>query len=293
MRALEVSLRETTAVIPEEKDPQDVLRNLHELASESSLDIASFTPKAIVAKTQYSEWPIELGLEGSYHDLGRFFDRIASMSRLMSVSDLKIKTKTKPNGRGTRHGDLRGDDVRVPEGHRRSRRSKPTDVRGRRPAMTGPRNSIRCAALSRWSSVMPASAAAADSGRHARRPSPCRRGYDDGGRRDPFVSLIVPKRAGGQRGGVTARRAHRPGVALRRRRRGDAASSESARTMMAMLEGAGQAVVRRQARRTGCSTASIKSIDAEGVVFVEQSTPARARPHEVRKTLRPAAEVIR
>jgi len=101
VRALEVALRETTAVIPDEKDPQDVLRNLHELASDSSLDIATFTPKPIVAKPQYSEWSIQLGLEGSYHDLGRFFDRIATMSRLMSVSDLDIRTRTKTNGRGS------------------------------------------------------------------------------------------------------------------------------------------------------------------------------------------------
>jgi len=101
VRALEVSLRETTSVIPDEKDPQDVLRNLHELASESSLDIASFLPKPIVARAQYSEWPIQLGFEGGYHDLGRFFDRLATMSRLISVSDLVIKTKTRPNGRGT------------------------------------------------------------------------------------------------------------------------------------------------------------------------------------------------
>jgi len=101
VRALEVALRETEAVIPEEKDPQDVLRHLHEMASESLLDIASFKPKVAVAKTQYTEWPIELGMEGSYHDLGRFFDRIAAMPRLMSISDLQIKTKTKANGRGT------------------------------------------------------------------------------------------------------------------------------------------------------------------------------------------------
>ena len=101
VRALEVALRETTAVIPDEKDPQDVLRNLHELASESSLDIATFTPKPIVAKPQSSEWSIQLGLEGSYHDLGRFFDRIATMSRLMSVSDLNIRTRTKTTGRGS------------------------------------------------------------------------------------------------------------------------------------------------------------------------------------------------
>jgi type IV pilus assembly protein PilO len=101
VRALEVALRETTAVIPDEKDPQDVLRNLHEMASESALDIASFAPKPIVSKTQYSEWPIQLGFEGTYHDLARFFDRVASMSRLMSVSDLNIKTRQRPNGRGT------------------------------------------------------------------------------------------------------------------------------------------------------------------------------------------------
>jgi type IV pilus assembly protein PilO len=101
VKALEASLRETESVIPDEKDPQDVLRHLHQLASESLLDLATWKPKGTVTKTQYTEWPIELGLEGTYHDLGRFFDRIASMPRLMSVSDLSIKTKQRPNGRGS------------------------------------------------------------------------------------------------------------------------------------------------------------------------------------------------
>ena len=101
VRSLEVSLHETTAAIPEEKDPQDVLRNLYELASDVSLDLARFEPNAIVAKPQYSEWPIKVSFEGGYHDLGRFFDHLASMSRLISVSDLNIKTKSKPTGRGT------------------------------------------------------------------------------------------------------------------------------------------------------------------------------------------------
>jgi type IV pilus assembly protein PilO len=99
--ALELALEETTAVLPDEKDPQDVLSNLHELASESSLDLANFTPKPIATKTQYAEWPIELVFEGGYHDLGRFFDRVAGMSRLISVSNLHIKTKTNPKGRGS------------------------------------------------------------------------------------------------------------------------------------------------------------------------------------------------
>ncbi len=88
----EAALQQTTAILPDEKDPQDVLRNLHDLASESALDIETFTPKTILTRTQYSEWPISLALQGSYHNLGRFFDRIASMTRLMSVSELQIKS---------------------------------------------------------------------------------------------------------------------------------------------------------------------------------------------------------
>jgi len=101
VKALTVALRETTATLPEEKDPQDVLRSLHDIASESALDIASFKQSAMVERTQYSEWPIQLGFEGSFHDLGRFFDRLASQARLMSVSDLEIKTKVKTDGRGS------------------------------------------------------------------------------------------------------------------------------------------------------------------------------------------------
>lgn len=101
VKTLEESLLQTTAVLPDEKDPQDVLRHLHELASEAAVNISSFTPKTIITKTQYAEWPIQLGLEGGYHDLGRFFDRVASMSRLMSVADLQIKVHAKPTARNT------------------------------------------------------------------------------------------------------------------------------------------------------------------------------------------------
>jgi len=97
----EAALQQTTAILPDEKDPQDVLRNLHDLASEAALDLDTFTPKTIVTRTQYSEWPITLGLQGTYHNLGRFFDRIASMTRLMSVSDLQIKAIPKAGPQGT------------------------------------------------------------------------------------------------------------------------------------------------------------------------------------------------
>ena len=99
--ALEQQLVETTSVLPDEKDSQEVLRRLYTLATESSLEIANFTPKPLTTRAQYAEWPIELGLQGSYHDLGRFFDKVASLPLLISVADLHIRTKAQPTGKGS------------------------------------------------------------------------------------------------------------------------------------------------------------------------------------------------
>jgi Tfp pilus assembly protein PilO len=93
---LEAALASTTAILPDEKDAQEVLRGLHQIASESNLSINSFTPKPAADKDQFTEWPIELGLEGGYHDLGVFFDRIAAESRLISVANLHLRTNTAP-----------------------------------------------------------------------------------------------------------------------------------------------------------------------------------------------------
>ncbi|MDA1306435.1 MAG: type 4a pilus biogenesis protein PilO [Acidobacteria bacterium] len=97
--ALEVALARSTAILPDEKDAQEVLRGLHQLASESNLSINSFTPKPAADQATFTEWPIDLGLEGGYHDLGVFFDRVATEARLISVANLHLKTNTMVDGR--------------------------------------------------------------------------------------------------------------------------------------------------------------------------------------------------
>ena len=99
---LELALQRTTAVLPDEKDAQEVLRGLHGLASEANLSLSSFTPKPVTERAQYAEWPIEVGLEGGYHDLGRFFDAVAAQSRLISVSNLHLKVN--PQMAGSKRG---------------------------------------------------------------------------------------------------------------------------------------------------------------------------------------------
>lgn len=100
IKVLEAALLQTTAVLADEKDAQVVLRGLHGLASESNLHINTFTPKPVAEREQYKEWPIEVSLEGGYHDLARFFDRVAADPRLISVSNLQFRINSLPGRRG-------------------------------------------------------------------------------------------------------------------------------------------------------------------------------------------------
>ena len=98
LRAMEASLRQATVLLSDDRDPQELLRSLHHLAGESGVELTSFAPAAMTRNRQYVEWPAKVTLQGNYHDLGRFFGRVASMSRVVTVSDLQLKVNDTANG---------------------------------------------------------------------------------------------------------------------------------------------------------------------------------------------------
>ena len=93
---LSARLDNLRAVLPEEKDVGDLLRRLQTLATQSNLTIRGFKPAPIVQKQTHAEWPIQLELDGTYHNLGLFFDRVSKFPRIINVASVKIKAKDKP-----------------------------------------------------------------------------------------------------------------------------------------------------------------------------------------------------
>jgi type IV pilus assembly protein PilO len=93
---LQARLENLRAVLPEQKDVGDLLRRIQTLAMQSSLQIKGFKPAPIVTKQMHAEWPINLELDGTYHNLGRFFDQVGKFSRIINVSGIHIKAKDKP-----------------------------------------------------------------------------------------------------------------------------------------------------------------------------------------------------
>jgi hypothetical protein len=111
--------------------------------------------------------------------------------------------------------------------------------------------------------------------------------YDDGGRRDPFVSLLVTKKTSAQPAARVI--PGLAGVSL-----ADVAVKgiiHNGATVLAVLEGpGGKSFVAHAKDRL--HDATVKAIDADGVVFVEQQVDVLGAVHtrDVRKSLRPIVE---
>ena len=98
---LESRLSNLRAVLPEEKDAGDLLRRLQTVATQSNLQIKAFKPAATVVKTLHAEWPIQLELDGTFHNVAIFFDRVGKFTRIVNISNVDITGKPQPEPNST------------------------------------------------------------------------------------------------------------------------------------------------------------------------------------------------
>ena len=71
-----------------------LLTNITGLGKKSGLEIQTFKQGKKIDRGFYSEQQIELEFSGAYHDIGLFFDRIASLSRIVNLSDLTFEVES-------------------------------------------------------------------------------------------------------------------------------------------------------------------------------------------------------
>jgi type IV pilus assembly protein PilO len=93
VQSLEAQLERLRAVLPEEQDVADLLRRVQAMATQSRLTIRGFTPRAVTRRQMHAEWPIGLQLEGTYHDLGAFLERVSKFPRIINVGNIHIRAQ--------------------------------------------------------------------------------------------------------------------------------------------------------------------------------------------------------
>jgi len=98
---LEGRLANLKNILPEEKDAADLLNRMQTVAGLSNMTINGFKPSPTVTKTLHAEWPISLELEGTYHNLAIFFDRVGKFTRIVNISGLDVKSRDKAGSSNT------------------------------------------------------------------------------------------------------------------------------------------------------------------------------------------------
>jgi type IV pilus assembly protein PilO len=93
LKELEGRFEALKAVVPEQRDVADMLRRIQMLATQASLVVKAFRPQAVTNKTLHQEWPMGLELDGTYHNLARFFDSVSKVPRIINVGAIAIKAK--------------------------------------------------------------------------------------------------------------------------------------------------------------------------------------------------------
>jgi type IV pilus assembly protein PilO len=91
VQQMDITLKDLETIIPSKKEISDILTRTEQLAYDSNLDIKKYTPKGEILKEFYSDWPIEIEVQGNYHNLARFFARLSNFSRLFTVENFTIK----------------------------------------------------------------------------------------------------------------------------------------------------------------------------------------------------------
>src|SRR5690349_16086072 len=100
LKNLERQFNDLKVVLPDTRDVADMLRRIQTLATQSSLVVKVFRPQAVVSKTLHQEWPMTLELNGTYHDLARFFDHVSKVPRIINVGGIGIKAKPEKDAMG-------------------------------------------------------------------------------------------------------------------------------------------------------------------------------------------------
>ena len=91
VRQLELELDKLLRILPARRNTPDLMRRIRSLAEQGDFTLRAFTPGVLTEKEFFSEWPIKVNLDGSYHNLALFFDRISRFSRIINIENLEVK----------------------------------------------------------------------------------------------------------------------------------------------------------------------------------------------------------
>ncbi len=88
-------------LLPADKQLPVLLRKITLAAQQTGVEFVSFRPAGVKAEQYFNELPLQLSVYGGYHQVGSFLAELANLRRIITVSDVRMKSNAKGEASAT------------------------------------------------------------------------------------------------------------------------------------------------------------------------------------------------
>lgn len=97
---------ELKVLLPEQREITNVLQGLQDTASESRLIVMRFSPRDDAQQEFIMAKPVEVEIDTNFNNLRDFFDKMAKLQRIVSITDFKLNQIDKQTADRTLHAQF-------------------------------------------------------------------------------------------------------------------------------------------------------------------------------------------
>ncbi|MDM7923714.1 MAG: type 4a pilus biogenesis protein PilO [Pyrinomonadaceae bacterium] len=97
---------ELKVLLPEQREITNVLQGLQDNARESRLMVMRFSPRDDTMQETIMAKPVEVEVDSNFNNIREFFDKMAKLPRIVSISDFKINQLDKQTAEKTLHAQF-------------------------------------------------------------------------------------------------------------------------------------------------------------------------------------------
>lgn len=90
MQEAEAQFKIAMRALPENQEIPSLLTSISKSGQEVGLEFLLFEPKPETPHGFYAEIPVAMRLRGDYHNLAVFFDKVARLSRIVNINNIRV-----------------------------------------------------------------------------------------------------------------------------------------------------------------------------------------------------------
>lgn len=101
MKQKESQYKTVMRALPEKEEIPSLVAGISQAGKDAGLEFVLFQPKKEVAKGFYAEIPVEMRINGGYHQTAVFFDSVASLPRIVNLRRIKMAPLSQKESSGS------------------------------------------------------------------------------------------------------------------------------------------------------------------------------------------------